>query len=491
MLDYLNFSPDNRKAVNRLIIVSNRIGCIERSTQTGGLAVAIADALRDHEGIWFGTAEQGSTGGTSQAANGNVAYVKVPLSDREYETYYQGYSNGLLWPLFHHRTDLIEYQEHEYQGYLGVNRRLAAKLAPLLQDGDLVWVHDYHLLPFARQLRRLGHERRKIGFFLHIPFPPPEILSASPNQKALLEALLDYDVVGFQTSTHLQNFRDSVAKLGLAQPIAGKYILTAQRRVRCDVYPIAIDFDCFREMACSEHWDVQINELRRQILKRKQIVGVDRLDYSKGIPARFEAFAKVLETHPELERRVSLLQISPPTREGIKAYDEIRRETEGLAGSINGRFCDLNWMPIHYIHRSFARDRLAAILRASDVGLVTPLQDGMNLVAKEFVAAQDSEDPGVLVLSCFAGACEEMPDALIVNPHDTDEMARNIARALSMPREERKERHASLVESVSSTSARSWADSFLRDLEECDHHDERPHRVAVMQDLSQGVHTGT
>ena len=451
--------------MSRLVIVSNRVGDIDQSTQTGGLAVAIGDAFRNHGGIWFGCADQGSSGGDSTTGNGKVRCVTVPLSEREYQDYYKGYSNSVLWPLFHYRTDLIEYHEDEYQGYLDVNRRLAGELAPLLKDDDLVWVHDYHLIPFARYLRDACDKPVRIGFFLHIPFPPPEILAASPNHRTLLDALLDYDVVGFQTRTHLANFHRGVERQALGRRDTDDIIHSGGRLTRSGCFPVAIDFEAFQNMGRNDYEDVRIDDMRRQVVKRKRIVGVDRLDYSKGIPARFEAFEKLLENHPELERRVSLLQISPPTREGIEAYDQIRRETEGLAGAINGRFADFSWTPIQYIHRPFERGKLAAILRSSEVGLVTPLHDGMNLVAKEYVAAQDPDDPGVLILSRFAGACEEMPEALIVNPHDTDEMARSLFQALQMPHHERSQRHAALLQRISATSADDWAAAFLAALE--------------------------
>ncbi|MFP1631832.1 trehalose-6-phosphate synthase [Zhengella sp. ZM62] len=451
---------------NRLVIVSNRVGDIDRSTQTGGLAVAIADTLRKRGGIWFGTSEPGSRARNSVAGSGSVRQITVPLSDQEYQSHYAGFSNSVLWPLFHYRTDLIDYHEQEFSGYLDVNRRLAEELAPLLRDGDLVWVHDYHLLPFARFLRQASDRPTRIGFFLHIPFPPPEVLAALPGHRRLLESLLDHDVVGFQTSRDLENFFSNIESQGLADRISRTVLRSGDRHIQCDRFPIAIDFENFQAMARRADEDIRIDDMRRQLLKRKQIVGVDRLDYSKGIPARFEAFEKLLDTHPELESRVSLLQIAPPTREGIGAYDAIRRQTEGLAGAINGRFADFNWTPIKYIHRSVARDRLAAIFRRSEIGLVTPLRDGMNLVAKEYVAAQDPDDPGVLVLSRFAGAAEDMPEALIVNPHDTDEMARSLHRAIRMPRPERVARHRALMDRVSATDADDWAAGFLAVLQD-------------------------
>ncbi|MCC0026123.1 MAG: trehalose-6-phosphate synthase [Zhengella sp.] len=463
--------------MNRLVIVSNRVGDIDKSTQTGGLAVAIADTLRKRGGIWFGTGEPGSTPRNAAAGGGNVRQITVPLTQDEYQAHYAGFSNSVLWPLFHYRTDLLDYHAEEHAGYLDVNRRLAEELAPLLQDDDLVWVHDYHLLPFAGFLRRTSSRRMRIGFFLHIPFPPPEVLAALPGHRALLRSLLDHDVVGFQTARDVANFFGTIEALGLGERISQSVIRSDGRSIHCGRFPIAIDSGRFHAMGRSTHEDIRIDDMRRRMLNRKQIVGVDRLDYSKGIPARFEAFEKLLETHRELEGRISLLQIAPPTREGIRAYDTIRRETEALAGAINGRFADFNWTPIKYIHRAVARDRLAAIFRGSEIGLITPLRDGMNLVAKEYVAAQDPGDPGVLVLSRFAGAAEEMEEALLVNPHDTDEMARRLHQAIAMPRAERCARHEALMARISARSVDDWAADFL----------------AVLQkggDASQGRHPG-
>ncbi|MCR4264692.1 trehalose-6-phosphate synthase [Nitratireductor sp. ZSWI3] len=459
--------------MNRLVIVSNRVGDVHNPTQTGGLAVAIADALRRRGGVWFGCTGEGDTDGTRTTEDGNVKTITASLSENEYQDYYIGYSNSVLWPLFHYRADLIDYQESFFRGYARVNRRLARQLLPQLYPDDIVWVHDYHLLPFARCLRRAGAKHR-IGFFLHIPFPPPELLTASPNHAALIEAMLDYDLIGFQTSTDLMNFHRYIEEHALGMITIDNAVCTRTGTTRCGRFPISIDVEDFRRMAESADDDFRIDEVRRNILKQKQIVGIDRLDYSKGIPARFEAFERLLATHPEMERTVSLLQISPPTREGIKAYEEIRSVTEELSGAINGRFADLNWTPIRYIHRSIPRDRLAKILRSSEVGLVTPLRDGMNLVAKEYVAAQDPDDPGVLVLSQFAGASEDLVEALIVNPYDMDEMARRLFQALTMPLKERKKRHRALYNRLVAADVDMWADSFLQVLEQCRTDAEKP-----------------
>jgi trehalose 6-phosphate synthase len=453
--------------MNRLVIVSNRVADLRGNSQSGGLAVGIADALKARGGIWFGW-----DGTTSEEAGppaiddiGSVRTIAAPMTEADYGEYYVGFANSVLWPLFHYRLDLVDYRTEFHDGYMRVNARLAETLAPQLRPDDIVWVHDYHLIPFAARLRALGC-RQRIGFFLHIPFPPPELLAATPNHAALVEALLEYDVVGLQTSTDAANLKRYLCEqLGLDAGEDGR-VRYGARAVLIERFPIGIDVGSFAEMARQPSSEVELDTLRQRILGRKQIIGVDRLDYSKGLPERLAAFQRLLTRHPELERAVSLLQIAPPTREDVSAYSAIRKELEGMTGSINGRFADINWTPVRYIHRAVPRDRLACLFRASQVGLVTPLRDGMNLVAKEYVAAQDPDDPGVLVLSQFAGAAEEMEEALLVNPYDADDVADRLFEALGMPLDERRDRHAALLERIRSQDAKAWLESFLARLEE-------------------------
>jgi trehalose 6-phosphate synthase len=461
--------PEGLYAMSRLIVVSNRVADLRKSAQSGGLAVGMADALRERErgGVWFGW-----DGKTLQAKPqppevediGKVKKISVSMSVQDYSEYYIGYANSVLWPLFHYRLDLVDYRLPFFEGYCRVNANFAASLAPFLRADDIIWVHDYHLIPFARCLQDLGCTQR-IGFFLHIPFPPPDLFSASPNHNWLAEALLQYDVVGFQTYADLANFKLYVDEHTSATVLEDGRIRAGDRLIVAERFPIGIDVETFAALAQEASVDVQIDMMRREILGRKQVIGVDRLDYSKGLPARFEAFDRLLAHHPELEKAVTLLQIAPPTREDVNAYSDIRAELERLAGSINGKYADFNWTPIRYIHRSVARTQLAGLFRASQVGFVTPLRDGMNLVAKEYVAAQDEEDPGVLVLSQFAGAAEEMQEALIVNPYDVEDMAEKLFQGLAMPLEERRRRHKALLERIRKHDARTWMESFLAALE--------------------------
>ncbi|MCP8896119.1 trehalose-6-phosphate synthase [Shinella daejeonensis] len=449
--------------MNRLVIVSNRVADLRATTQTGGLAVGLADALKERGGVWFGWNGEpdGVTGGEPQVEMiDKVKRVAAPLSPEDVADYYFGYANSVLWPLFHYRLDLVDYRPAFFASYSHVNEAFARQLLPFLEDDDLIWVHDYHLIPLAGYLRKLGC-RQRIGFFLHIPFPPPDLLAASPNHEELVEALLDYDVVGFQSHTDAANLKLYLAEHNPVDQVDETRFRFKGRTVLIDRFPIGIDAAGFAAMAREADEDVEIDLIRQRVLGRRQVIGVDRLDYSKGLPERFKAFGQLLEQHPEMEKAVSFLQIAPPTREEVDAYSDIRTELETLSGSINGRFADFNWTPIRYIHRSVSRRKLAPLFRGSHVGFITPLRDGMNLVAKEYVAAQDPEDPGVLVLSKFAGAAEEMQDALIVNPYDTDDMARQLHIALTMPLEERRRRHATLFEHVVRQDARAWLESFL------------------------------
>lgn len=452
--------------MHRLVVISNRVADLRTSIETGGLAVGLAEALRMQGGLWFGWngERHGTTGDPVQVEEfGRVKRLAAPLSPCDYDGYYLGFANSVLWPLFHYRLDLVNYQPSFFDSYLRVNETFARQIAPFLQEDDLIWVHDYHLIPFAANLRKLGC-RQRIGFFLHIPFPPPDLVAASPNHLELVNALLEFDVLGFQTRADAGNLKRYLRKYSSALQISERMFKLGDRSIVIDRFPIGIDAEHFAAMAQSGDDEVQLDMMRRRILGRKQIIGVDRLDYSKGLPERMKAFGRLLSQHPHMEKAVSFLQIAPATREEVDAYADIRTELETLAGAINGRFADFNWTPIRYIHRPIARRKLAALFRGSEVGFVTPLRDGMNLVAKEYVAAQDPDDPGVLILSQFAGAAEEMQQALIVNPYDSDDMANRLAEALKMPLAERRERHHALLQQVLRQNAKTWLETFLKEL---------------------------
>lgn len=454
--------------MSRLVVVSNRVGPLKDTGRAGGLAVALVDALSETGGLWFGwsgdISEEG-TFGTLKEGGGTrkVAMATVDMAQADYDEFYAGYANRTLWPVLHYRLDLAVFDRRFEDGYRRVNERFATRLRPLLQADDIIWVHDYHFLPFAAELRAMDIGN-PIGFFLHIPFPAPEILAGLPNAERLVRRMLAYDVIGFQTRRDAANFRRfAVEELGAVERDGGA-LEVGGGTVIARAFPIGIDAAGFARQATTPEARRNTARMEKLLAGRQQIIGVDRIDYSKGLPERFRAFGRLLEDYPENRGRVSLMQVAPPSRAELDAYAEIRRELEELTGNINGRFADVDWTPIRYMTRSFTRRALAGIYRASRVALVTPLRDGMNLVAKEYVAAQRAEDPGVVVLSRFAGAAEDMPEALIVNPHSAEGVASSLQTALNMPLEERRSRWQALYERICQHDAAAWAGSFLETL---------------------------
>jgi trehalose 6-phosphate synthase len=452
----------------RLVIVSNRLPLpSERGPQAGGLAVALADALSPGT-LWFGWSGRRAGVTTTeprlQRADG-ITYATIDFSEADYRAFYVGFANGALWPLMHFRLGLVNFKREDYEGYRSVNRQFAESLAPLLRDDDLVWVHDYHLFPLAEELRRLG-VRNRIGFFLHTPFVPPALLQALPRAAELLRAMCCYDVVGFHTRTYCQSFLECVREiLGVASD--GDSMFTyGGRRVRAIVDPIGIDAETFATTAAHADHSAEAQRLRESLGGRALAIGVDRLDYSKGLVNRFEAFARLLGKYPEHRRQVSFLQIAPRSREDSGAYQRLRRELDQLVGDTNGRFSEFDWVPLRYMTRAVRRQTLAGFYRVARLALVTPLRDGMNLVAKEFIAAQDPLDPGVLILSRFAGAAEELTDALIVNPLDADEIADAVHEGLTMPIAERLRRYQTLRARVWDSTASKYCATFLAHLEQ-------------------------
>jgi trehalose 6-phosphate synthase len=322
-------------------------------------------------------------------------------------------------------------------------------------------VHDYHLIPLASELRKVGADV-PIGFFLHVPFPGFDVLQALPDRNYLLRSLCAYDVVGFHTARDLASFREAMAQPEVGARIDDDYTLTvADRTLHADVYPIGIDVDGLIAFAAESQGESEVMRTARGLDGRQFIIGVDRLDYSKGLEQRFRSYERLLEKYPETRGTVSYTQIAPPTRVGVRTYDEIRSSLEQTSGEINGRFATLDWVPIKYINHGIKRRALMGLFRLADVGLVTPIRDGMNLVAKEFVASQDPDNPGVLVLSTLAGAAHELRDAVLVNPYDADEVADGINRALRMPLAERQERHARMLSVIRKNDIFAWRDRFV------------------------------
>lgn len=453
--------------MSRLVIVSNRVADLSKPTQSGGLAVAMADALSRRSGLWFGwdgeVVKQGTRVAPTVKTIGSATTVTLPLTRKDYRDYYTGYSNRVLWPIFHYRLDLADFREEYLPGYQRVNSKFADALASLLELDDVIWIQDYHLIPLALELRKRGFEQ-KIGFFLHIPFPPADILAAAPEHEWLVRAMFSYDLIGFQTEADIANFMRYVdEKLG--GQTQDDRLSAFGRALVVKHCPIGIDVEAFSTMARAPEANERIELMQRRMIARTHIIGVDRLDYSKGLPNRFQAFRRLLELYPENRGAVTFMQIAPPSREDVEAYAEIREELERLTGSINGEFGNFDWTPLRYIHRSIPRDTLAALFRGSKVGLVTPLRDGMNLVAKEYIAAQNEEDPGVLILSSFAGAAAELKEALIVNPYNGDEVATALQKAIKMPLAERRERHKELLLRIRQNDVFNWQQKFLTALD--------------------------
>jgi len=448
----------------RMVIVSNRVTQVtSRKVMAGGLAAGVFAALRESGGIWFGWSG-GITDQSSPEPNlvthGNITYLTCDLSRRDFEEYYNGFSNRTLWPLFHYRLDLTVFDRIQYETYLRVNRHLASRLLPYLEEDDVIWVHDYHLIPFAEELRKMGVDA-PLGFFLHTPFPPADLLVALPRHDQLLRSLFAYDLVGFQTENDVRNFRDYIKREANGKLLDDGYCTAFGRTIRIKAFPIGIDTDDFAALTETPEAKRQRHILEKSVMERDIIIGVDRTDYSKGLPNRLKAFELLLENYPVNRSRVHLLQISPPSREHVPEYIEIQSEVEGLSGHINGRFADFDWVPIRYIHKAYNRRVLAGFFRASRVGLVTPLRDGMNLVAKEYIAAQNPDDPGVLVLSKFAGAARQMDRALIVNPYDVNQVADAIQEALEMPLDERKARWQAMMDDMRTNDIDQWRRTFV------------------------------
>lgn len=454
--------------MSRLVVISNRLAD-PRKSAAGGLAVALGDALARTGGLWFGwsgTVTADGTPGegalqTHQA--GSVTLATVDLCQADHAAYYQGYANSVLWPVLHYRLDLADFSANYSEGYRRVNQMFARKLLPLLREDDVIWVHDYHLIPLAAELRALGC-RQRIGFFLHVPVPPPLILAALPQHEWLMRSFFAYDLVGLQSEADVVHFTRYMVNEAHAQELDGQRLRAFNATVRVAAFPIGIDVQEFQRLGRAPDAVQTCEALRAEYSRRQLLLGIDRLDYSKGIPHRVRAFRQLLERYPENEHSATLVMIASPSRDDVHAYADLRQELEGLCGAINGDYGDLDWMPLRYIHRTVARKRVPGLCRAARVGLVTPLRDGMNLVAKEYVVAQEPEDPGVLVLSRFAGAAEQLKEALLVNPYDTQGMADAIQTALRMPLSERQWRHERLMERIQRHDVHWWRNSFLQAL---------------------------
>jgi trehalose 6-phosphate synthase len=449
---------------NRTVIVSNRVPSpTEKAATAGGLAVALADAATEGS-LWFGWSGRRADETSNEAAialsDEGVTFATIDIAEREYQKFYNGFANGALWPLLHYRTGLLRFNRPDYEAYVAVNRSFAQALVPLLKPGDLIWIHDYQLMTMAAELRALGVKNR-IGFFLHVPFVPPSLLQVLPPATQLMAALSACDVIGFQTAGDVAAFlENAVASLGVTPDQNNCYSYDG-RQVRVVLTPIGIDAKKFAKLAERAELTPEAARLHESLGDRALVLGVDRLDYSKGLPQRFDAFGRLLYAYPQHRRAVNFLQIAARSRQEVGSYQTLRRELDRRAGDINGEFSDFDWVPLRYMTHPVKRNAIAGFYRRANIGLVTPLRDGMNLVAKEYVAAQDESNPGVLVLSKFAGAADELTEALIVNPFDADEVATAMHQGLIMSLKERRERHASLLAKVRSTTAQRFCEQFL------------------------------
>lgn len=450
----------------RLVVVSNRVTMPERGEKVaaGGLAVALRSALEQHGGLWFGwsgaTKAEPATS-VEPVRHGKVSYAVTDLTEGERQSYYLGFANRALWPLMHYRLGLTEFSRSDYAGYLGVNRRFARLLMPLLKPDDIIWIHDYHLIPLAAELRRRGVTNR-IGYFHHIPWPSADVFGALPFSATLISTMTAYDLIGLQTQNDVANLIGGLVALCGARR-DGNRVRTGQREAVVQAFPIGIDVEGFRKLAqASVRAATQpVRATTAPLGSRKLVIGVDRLDYSKGIVQRLEAFGTFLRNHPDHRGEVGLLQIAPPSRSDVPEYAELDRMSDEIAGRLNAALGEFDWTPIRVVKKAYSRSALAGLYRRAQVGLVTPMRDGMNLVAKEYVAAQNPDDPGVLVLSRFAGAAQQLGEALIVNPFDTHEVAEAIRTALAMPLSERQRRFERLYATISSTDIDWWTSRYL------------------------------
>ena len=456
--------------MGKLIIISNRVPLPDKhgNAPAGGLAVALQAALEEKGGLWMGWSGKVISDNLQQPQlniqkHDNIEYALLDLASTDVDEYYAGFANRMLWPLCHYRLDLIDYERKDMAGYFRVNRLFAEKLQSLIQPDDIIWVHDYHLIPLAAELRRLGVKNR-IGFFLHIPWPSADIVFTLPVHETIMRGLVSYDLIGFQTDYDLENFTGCISRENIAIPLGENRFKTGSHEFKVGKFGIGIETDKFTDTAQRSEKSALVRRMRESMTGRDLIIGVDRLDYSKGITNRIEAFEHFVQNNPEYKSKVTFLQVTPKSRSEVPEYTEMQSMVAEHAGRVNGALASVDWTPIRYITRSLNRNILAGLYRHAKVGLVTPLRDGMNLVAKEYVAAQNKNDPGVLVLSRFAGASRELDGALLVNPYDKESVSQAIHRALNMPLNERQYRYSSMIKHLQENDINHWCANYLEEL---------------------------
>lgn len=466
----------------RLIIASNRLPVVLKKSidssyklnhSSGGLVTAMTPVLKKYSGVWVGWAGNYLEENVSvnevlkkEESKLNYKYKAVDISLNDYELYYKGFSNETLWPLFHNMPGYCTFKLNSYKAYNKVNKIFANTIMQDLKVDDFIWIHDYHLINVAIELRK-NNIKNNMAFFLHIPFPPLETFNRMPWRLEILTALLSYDLIGFHTELDKNNFLQAVKTLiqdavFYDEELDITTIVSKKKKHKVGIFPISIDYDEFSTHAKSKEVSRITDEIKSSYLGEKFILGIDRLDYSKGIPQRLRAYRKLLSQNPKLRTKIKLVQIMIPSREDIDKYAELKSEIEELIGEINGKFSQLGWIPIQYSYDSLSRAELLAYYRASEIALVSPLKDGMNLIAKEYCAANIDKD-GVLILSEFAGAKYQFKDdALMVNPYDEESVVNTIKKALSMEPQEKRQRMENMQNNVKKFDVYWWVDSFLK-----------------------------
>lgn len=449
----------------KLVVVSNRVARVKANEpMTGGLAAALLPVVEKSGAIWVGSSGRVRDGATRDAfaeieplGDGAIALIDLPAA--HYGGYYEGFANSALWPALHSRSDLIRVSLDDYRSYREVNAFMARSLLRFHKRDSAFWIQDYHFLALGAELRQLG-VTQPVGFFLHTPWPARDVMSGVPNHRDLVEAMLAYDLIGFQTENDCENFLGYLQSV-LELHVEGNVVTSRHGVTRIAAFPIGIDVDAFAANAAKATSHPEVARLRKSVDDKRLVIGVDRVDYSKGLVNRINAFDRMLDLNPSLKRTVSLLQIATPSRGTIEAYDALQRDLSRVVTEVNGRHGEVDWVPIRYLSKGFSQTMLAGFYRTAQVGLVTPLHDGMNLVAKEYVAAQNPVDPGVLVLSKFAGAARELDTALLVNPHDIDGMARALSMALTMPAPERRLRWEAMMKTLRAGNIEQWSSGFI------------------------------
>jgi trehalose 6-phosphate synthase len=453
-----------------LVVVSNRVSRGKANEpMTGGLAAALLPVVEKSGAIWVGSSGRVRDGNQKEPfveveALGAGALAMLDLPAAHYGGYYEGFANSALWPALHSRADLIHACNDDYVSYREVNAFMARALLRFQKPDTAFWIQDYHFLALGAELRDLGVVG-PVGFFLHTPWPARAVIGGVPHHRDLIEAMLAYDLIGFQTEEDRENFLTYV-QCDLDLAVHDDVVVSRHGKTRAAVFPIGIDPEKFAQLATKAVSHPDVSRLRRSLNGEKLAIGVDRLDYSKGLVNRIRAFDRMWTLQPQLKRAASLLQIATPSRGAIEAYGNLQNEVAKLVSDVNGRHGEVDWTPIRYLNKGYGQAVLAGLYRTAQVGVVTPLQDGMNLVAKEYVAAQNGADPGVLVLSKFAGAANELDTALLVNPHDIDGMARTIATALAMPLTERRMRWEAMMTKLRGSTIQQWFADFTDALQD-------------------------